>query len=429
MNPEAFLDSLVNYEKITGYNYNLKDFQEFLRIFDSPQKRLNNIIHIAGTKGKGSTASIIGSCLASCGYKVGLFTSPHLKRVNERIKINSGEITNRDLKKYIQQIKPYIKKNHHARPVKYRKYHGARTYFEVLTTIAFLHFLQKKTDFSILEVGLGGRLDSTNVTNPLISVITRIGYDHMHLLGSRLTQIAWEKAEIIKPHVDLITIYQRPTVARIINRIARARKSSITFAEDQHTITVVKQSLQGSRLRIKGKVGTFTVFFPLIGQHQLENLLLALSVLSKLKKLGFKISIPAIQKGMRRISLHGRFEIISKNPLIIFDCAHNQDSFEALERNLDSFNIRDFYIIFGSSRDKDIRYCLNHILPRAREVLLVKADNPRAIAPVDFYPIARKYHNKVTISSSVQKALQYIKNRTSKKSPILITGSFYLWPQ
>jgi len=428
VNPNTFLNSLVNYEKTPGYDYNLKPFLKFLQKFQSPHKKLKNVIHIAGTKGKGSTAAIVSSCLSSCGYRVGLFTSPHLKRVNERIKINERKISDHELAGYIKRIKPHITRKHRVRPGKYKEFYGARTFFEVLTVIAFLHFLKRKTDFSILEVGLGGRLDTTNVTNPLLSVITRIGYDHTHLLGTRLAQIAWEKAEIIKPTGHLITIHQRPTVARIINRIARTRQSSVIFAEDQHTIRVVEKSLRGSRLRIRGEIGTLTTFFPLIGQHQIENLLLALAVLNELKKMGFSIPLGAIRKGMQRTSLHGRFEIVSKNPLIIFDCAHNQDSFNALEKNLDSFNIKDFYVIFGSSRDKDIRYCLKHIFPRAREVLLVKADNPRALEPVDLYPIARKYHRKITIAPSVQKALEYIKSETNAKAPILITGSFYLWP-
>ncbi len=426
MNPETYLDSLINYEKTPGYGYNLNDFRKFLTYFNSPQDRLKNVIHIAGTKGKGSTAAIVSSCLSSSGYRVGLFTSPHLKRVNERIRINDREISNRALERYIRRIKRSIKRKH--RSEKQKECYGARTFFEVLTVIAFLHFLEKKVDFPILEVGLGGRLDTTNVTAPLLSVITRIGYDHTPLLGTRLEQIAWEKAGIIKAHGHLITKYQRPTVASVINRLARQRNSAIIFAEEQHTITLVGQSLRGSRLHVDGELGTFDAFFPLVGQHQIENLLLALAVLNELRKKGFKISRQAIQKGIRRTSLRGRFEIISKNPLVIFDCAHNQDSFEALASNLDTFHIKDFSIILGSSRDKDIQYCLTHIVPRARQVLLVKADNPRAIEPTDLYARVKKYHKRVLIAHSVQKALGYLKASGNRKTPIVITGSFYLWP-
>ncbi len=428
MNLEKFFDSLVNYEKIPGYDFDLEDFVGFLRQFQSPQTKLNNVIHIAGTKGKGSTAAIISSCLTSCGYRVGLFTSPHLKRVNERIKINGREISNRELEEYIKHIRHHIKKQNRARPAKYEKFYGARTFFEVLTTIAFLHFVKKKTDFTILEVGLGGRLDTTNVTNPLLSVMTRVGYDHTHLLGNKLSQIAFEKGGIIKPHGKLITIHQRPTVQNVIKRIVRKRKSSIIFAEGQQTVNVLRQSLRGCRVKIEGEIGTFNAFFPLLGQHQIENLIIALSVLYELKEMGFRISIPAIQRGMRRTDLQGRFEIVAKKPLIIFDCAHNYDSFRALDKNLDSFNIRDFYLIFGSSRDKEIGYCLKYIFPKAKEVLLVKANNPRAIEPADLHTAAKKYHRNTRIAPSVQGALEYIKNKASGKASILITGSFYLWP-
>jgi len=465
VNPEEFFNSLVDYEKIPGYDYKLEDFIEFLTKFDSPQKKLNNVIHIAGTKGKGSTAAMISSCLESCGYRVGLFTSPHLQKINERIKINNIEISNQDLMKYIKLIRPYIKRKHRASPVKYRKlsgapaikhheFHRVSTFFEVLTMVAFLHFLKKKTDFSILEVGLGGRLDSTNVTHPIISVITKIGYDHTDLLGNKLSQIAREKAGIIKPPPfpspqagedkrggkvitistqqscsRLITIHQRSSVEQVIKRVAKKQRNKIIFAEDQHDIKILKQSIKGSHLKINGEIGKFNIFLPLPGKHQIENLLIAMSVLNELRKKGFKITIPAIQNGIKQTDLHGRFEVLSKNPLLIYDCAHNDDSFEALEKNLNLIYTKDLYLIFGTNRDKDIRYCLKYIFPRAKEVLLVKANNPRAMEPIDLYEKAKKYQKKLTIAPSIQRAIEYIKTKANHNPTIIITGSFYLWPE
>jgi len=417
VNPEKFLNSLINYEKIPGYNYNLNNYRKFLQNFSSPQEKLRNVINIAGTKGKGSTAAIISSCLRSCGYRVGLFTSPHLSRINERIKINNNEISNRDLARCLGQIKPYIKGKNRA-----------RTFFEVLTTVAFLHFIRKKTDFSILETGLGGRLDTTSITNPILSVITRIGYDHTDLLGNKLSQIAAEKAGIIKPDVKLITKHQRSTAQRVISRAARAKNASIVFAEDQHKIKILELSKRGTHVNICGDMGRFSAFLPLTGQHHLENLLIALSVLSELRKLGYTISTRAVRKGIRNIRLRGRFDIISKNPLMIFDGAHNQDSFEALYRNLDRLKIRNFTIIFGSNRNKDIQYCLKYIFPRAKEVLLVQTDNPRARDPLEIYQQAKKYQNRLVISPSMQTAINYAKNRFKNNTAIVITGSFYLWP-
>lgn len=463
MNPEEFFNSLVDYEKIPGYNYKLEDFIEFLTKFDSPQKKLNNVIHIAGTKGKGSTAAMISSCLESCGYRVGLFTSPHLQKINERIKINNIEISNQDLMKYIKLIKPYIKRKHGASPVKYRKlsgapsikhheFHGVSTFFEVLTMVAFLHFLKKKTDFSILEVGLGGRLDSTNVTHPIISVITKIGYDHTDLLGNKLSQIAREKAGIIKPPPfpppqmgedkgggkvitistqqacsRLITIHQRSSVEQVIKRVAKKQHNKIIFAEDQHNIKILKQSIKGSHLKINGEIGKFNTFLPLPGKHQIENLLIAMSVLNELRKKGYTITEPAIQNGIKQTDLHGRFEVLSKNPLLIYDCAHNDDSFEALGNNLRLLKTKKFSLIFGCKKNKDIQYCLKNIFPRAQEVVLVKAFDPPGMEPHKIYKRAKKYQKNLTIASSVKDAIEYLKTKNSNNTAIIITGTFYLW--
>jgi len=417
VNPEKFLNSLVNYEKIPGYNYKLKDYKEFLTKLDAPQNKLKNIIHVAGTKGKGSTATIINSCLIANGYKVGLYTSPHLENINERIKINNQNITNHDLVKYLRQIRPHIKQKN-----------SARTFFEVLTTIAFLHFIDSKTDFSVLEVGLGGRLDATNVTNPLISVITKIGYDHIHLLGSKLSQIAFEKAGIIKKGINLITIHQRPSVEKILKKIAVIKKTSLIFAEDQHQIDIISESIKGSYVRIKGALGKFNAFLPLVGQHQLQNLLLALAVLNELKKMGYKIDPQAVKIGISQTKLHGRFEIISKNPLIIYDCAHNQDSFEALNRNLKLLKTNNFFLIFGFNKYKNVGYCLRNIFPKAKEIVLVQANNPLSINPLDIYDLAKRYQKNLIIASSVKGAIEYLKTKADKNTAIIITGSFYLWP-
>ena len=441
MNPEDFFNSLVDYEKISGYDYKLEDFIEFLTQFDSPQKKLNNVIHIAGTKGKGSTAAIISSCLESCGYRVGLFTSPHLNRINERIRINDLEIPNRDLLKYIKQIRPYINRKRRA-----------RTFFEVLTTITFLYFLKKKPDLSILEVGMGGRLDSTNVTNPIISVITKIGYDHTNLLGNKLSQIAIEKAGIIKPPAfrppqggddkrggkvitkytrqepsQLITIHQRSSVEQVIKRVAKKQRNKITFAEEQHNIKIVKQTIKGSHLRITGQIGRFDAFLPLPGAHQVQNLLLTLSVINELRTMGFEIPVQAIQKGIRQTKLRGRFEVISNKPLVIFDCAHNRDSFEALHENIETLKIRNFFLIFGCSHGKDITYALREIFPKAKEVVLVKTDNPRAMIQTDIYGHARRYQKNITIAPSIAHAIEYLKSKSKRNEKIIITGSFYLW--
>ncbi|UCF71421.1 MAG: hypothetical protein JSW49_03865 [candidate division WOR-3 bacterium] len=414
---QDFLHSLVDYERTVGYNYDLDIYKKFLGHVGAPQKKLNNVILIGGTKGKGSTAAILAASLMNNGYIVGMYTSPHLTRMNERIKVNGKEISDSDLDRYAAMLRPLM-----------RRKTGARSFFEALTTIAFLYFLEQHVDFTLLEVGLGGRLDATNASDPLISVITRIGYDHTNLLGNTLSAITTEKAGIIREHGTLITIHQRPVVERVLARIAAKKGSKIIFADDRCTVRILEQSIRGSSLIIDGSMGDIQAHLPLTGAHQIENLSIALAVLSELKSTGFLLKPQKIALGIKHTQLRGRFEVISDRPLIIFDCCHNGDSFRAFERNLDLFNINDFFLIFGSNRDKDKRYCLKNIFPRAREVLLVKADSPRAIEPGELYQQARKYQRNITLADSVWNALDLLRTRKINTLPIIIAGSFYLWP-
>lgn len=432
INPEEFLSSLVNYEKIIGYHYDLDAYKKFLKKLSSPHKKLKNVILIAGTKGKGSTATIINSCLIASGYKVGLFTSPHLLRITERIKINNNAITDREMERYIKIIKPHIN-------LKTRI--GARTFFETLATIAYIYFAENKVDFAILEVGLGGRLDATNVFENHIPVITRIGYDHMNLLGNRLSKIAFEKAGIISdtrykiPDSQIITIHQRPSVEKVLKKVAQKRNQKIVFADELIKIKIEKLKLAGTELQIKGCLGDFKAFLPLPGKHQIENLQNALAVLYTLKNKGFNIKIEDIKKGIEQTKLPGRFEIISKKPLIIYDVAHNEDSFKALDYDLKLlWDIhkkgyrRSLYLIFGCSRDKDINYAIKNIFPEAKEVLLVKADNPRLMEPIEILKKAKKYQKNILIAGSVKCAIEYLIQKLNDNSAIIIFGSFYLYP-
>ena len=414
--PQDFLFSLIDYEKTVGYDYDLDAYKRFLVRLGSPHKRLENVILIAGTKGKGSTAAILSACLNSGGYKVGLYSSPHLSEINERIMVNLQKITDNELADYISEIQPLITKGKRA-----------RSFFEALSTIAFLHFIQKGVDFTILEVGLGGRLDATNATDPMISVITRIGYDHTNLLGTTLSQITAEKAEIIRNDGTLVTIHQKPEVEKIIKRKVEEHKSKIIYADEKYHIEVTERSLKGSRVRITGSIGEIDAYLPLAGKHQIENLLVAVAVISELKATGFRLDLEAIATGIERTQLRGRFEVVSESPLVIFDCAHNEDSFRALEENLEELGVRNFLLVFGTNEDKDITYCLRHIFPKASKVFLVKSDSPRAREPEDLMKAARQFQDRVNVSHSVKEAMQTASKENGPARAIVITGSFYLW--
>jgi len=424
MNVDRFLNSLINYEKAPAYDYDLAAFRSFLNRIGSPQEQLKNVILIAGTKGKGSTCAILNSCLVAAGYRVGMYTSPHLKIVNERIRINNRPISDRELARLAVKIKPYIK---------YREREGARTYFEALTAIAFLHFVLHKVDLTILEVGLGGRRDATNVSHPIISVITRVGYDHTNLLGNKLSGIAYEKAGIIHPPgaapATTITVHQRPIAERIIKGEAGKNKNRLIFAENLHDFRIRMPTLAGTGYRITGKLGAFDAFLPLAGVHQRENLALALAVLNELKSRDFNIKIPAVRRGIKRTRLSGRFETLSRNPLVIYDVAHNEDSFRALEKNLELLRGKNLYLIFGCSSDKDISYCVKNIFPKARQVYLVKADHPRAMEPSIIMKKARGIETNISALGSVQEALGRLRHSNDRNAAVVICGSFYLYPQ
>jgi dihydrofolate synthase/folylpolyglutamate synthase len=413
--PKLFLHSLINYEKITGYDYDLHAYKDFLERLGNPHKKLKNIILIAGTKGKGSVAAVLNACLIENGYNVGLYTSPNLARVNERIRVNNTPVSERDMNKLLNEIRPRLTGKHRT-----------RTFFEVLTTVAYLHFLSRTTDFILLEVGLGGRLDATNAAEPLLSVITRIGYDHTNLLGTRLSQITHEKAAIIRTNGTLITIHQRPTVEKILRRLAKKKNCNMIFADELHEIKVKDRSIAGSRIHISGTIGTFNTFLPLVGAHQIENLSLALAVLNELQDFGLQLGKLKLRQGIKKTELHGRFELVSEKPPVIFDCAHNEDSFRALERNLQWLKIKDFYLIFGTNQDKDIRYCLKQIFPKAKRVYLVKTDNPRAVSQQELLRRARRYQKNITFARSVKHALSMIKKH-DRATAIIVAGSFYLW--
>jgi len=416
VNASGFLNSLVNYEKTTGYDYDFDGFRKFLSHLHDPHQRLSNTVQIAGTKGKGSVAALLQAGLKTCKFRVGLFTSPHLSTVHERIRIDDKNITESELRTYLERIKPYIKKRHRA-----------RTYFEVLTAVAFLHFIKKNTDINILETGLGGRLDSTSTTRPIITAITKIGYDHQNLLGTTLPEIAKEKAGIIKSGVPLVLTRQRPSAARILERTAQKKGAPLAYSDTYHSIRIIEIDHRSTKVHVRGRLGDFTVRLPLIGRHHAENLSLTLAILCELRDLGFRLPLRNIIEGIKTVRLRGRFDVVSKDPYIIFDCAHNHESYEALYTTIHDIGIKKFRLIFGTSEEKDFRYCMKNIVPLAQEVILVRADHPRAVRPEYLARQFHSYNKNIIIAGSMTNALEYIRAHSRSRQPAIITGSFYLW--
>jgi len=409
---ENFLASLIDFERNTKVNYEFKldRFRSFLHSIKDPQDKLNNVIIIAGTKGKGSTAAFIDSALRACQLKTGLYTSPHIFSARERIKFNGGKISQNDLSRLVNKIKSQARK-------------FDITYFEAMTAIAFLFFLEKKPDYTILEVGLGGRLDATNVVKPIVSVITRIGYDHTNILGKTLTKIAREKTGIIKSKAFVVISAQRPSALKIIKQKIRKTKNRYCETEKEFEVSSIVNNIKGSRFTIRNK-GDFET--KMLGNHQIENALNAIAVLSYLKEKDLRITDTGVKLGIKTAQIPARCQIISKNPLIIVDGAHNPESAQALYKVINDIIKRKAIVVFGASQGKSVKEMFRILVPITEKIILTQSINPRHIAASQLAEILAQYKIPFITTNSVKMAIKQGLKLANKKTPLVITGSFYV---
>lgn len=454
-----YLESFINYERISHYPYKqsfkLERIEEFLNNLGDPQDKLKSI-HIAGTKGKGSTCAFIANILRQAQFKAGLYTSPHLSDFRERIRILNpsperrfslfeyeGMISEEELIALVEKLRPDIDKYNS------QSIYGALSFFEVYTALAFEYFKEKEVDFAVLETGLGGRLDATNTVNSLIAAITSISYEHTRQLGRTLTEIASEKAGIIKSSSQLtahslqlithnlqavvITAPQEKEVIEVIRN--RCKKEDAILYEIGKDITFERVELCRNYqcFDINGVFGKVTdLKINLLGTHQIINATLAAAVVLALNKF-FKVrlKLEAIKNGLYNTIWPGRFEIISKKPLVVLDGAQNLASAKALRETVNErFPGKRIVLVLGVSKDKDIAGICKELCPLACEIILTQADNPRA-ADVD--TIKQTISSQLTASSSqlykakrVEDAIELAKKRTRVEDLILVTGSLFL---
>jgi len=413
--PQAikYLESFINYEKIPAYPYKqslkLERIKGFLESIGNPHLGLK-CIHIAGTKGKGSTCAFLTYILREAGFKVGLYTSPHLADFRERIRILGcqavkfpgqrikdfeGMIPKKDLARLIGKLKPAIDK------FNAESEYGPLTFFEGYTAIAFAYFKERNADFAVLETGLGGRLDATNVVNPLVCAITPISYEHMDKLGNTLGKIAAEKAGIIKTRgLTVITAPQKKEVLTVIRERCR---------------------ITGAKLN---KTGKFDFKTRLIGAHQKINAAVAVGAIEALRNYGISINAAAIKRGLTNTLWPGRCEVISKTPLIVLDGAQNVASAQALKKAIkDNFEYKKLILILGISSDKDIAGICRELLPLADTTILTQANSPRA-ADVDV--IEKIARGKIIKTRKVKEAKRIALKLAGKKDLILVTGSLFV---
>ncbi|MHC4291355.1 MAG: bifunctional folylpolyglutamate synthase/dihydrofolate synthase [Planctomycetota bacterium] len=424
-----YLFDKTDYERQQKLRYNittfdLKRMNQLLKGLGNPHKK-TKIIHIAGTKGKGSTAAMLAKMIEANGYNVGLYTSPHVMTLHERIAINSEMINKKMMLDLMNRVYPVIEKM-------IQKDNGP-TFFEIMTAIAFLHFADKEVDLAIIETGLGGRLDSTNVVNPELVGITSISIDHQNLLGSSIDSIAKEKAGVIKKGIPVVTVPQEPAAMRVLKKLAGSQKAplAITGKDIDFSYRFESSREHGPHTRIclttpSSRFEHLRV--PLPGEHQAINCGLALAMLDKLKNQGYVIDDQKAVTGLSEVKLAGRMEIVCEDPRILVDAAHNAASVRALIQAIGQHVPYDsMIIIFGCNSDKDVRGMLTELQYGADKVIFTRSNSPKAVFPSDLAEMYTELCGKMCQTTlSLKEAIRVAGNAVSKEDLICIAGSFYL---
>ena len=404
-NPYTYLSSL----NVDSMRFGLEAITELLLRLGNPQNSYKTIL-IAGTNGKGSTAAMTASILHSAGYKVGLYTSPHLIDVRERIVVSGRKITKKDFSQTVADVRGKLKQS--------------VTYFEFLTAVAFLYFQHRQVDIVVLEVGLGGRLDATNVCKPFVSVITNIGFDHMAYLGNSLAAIAREKAGIIKRRGVCITAAKQKQVLEVLKNVCLDRRAKLYCLGSDIKIKRQKDGLliyHGLQRNLKN------LPIPLKGNHQCSNAALALAVIEMCGKNGFFVDDEAICRGLANTQWDARLEILQKDPLFLLDGAHNPAGVRVLCQALKKlFSYHRLIFVFGALEDKDYREMLRIIAPLCSKIILTQLKAGRAVPVDNMACVFRKMGYSVIVTENVGKAIERAQAIAKRQDLICAAGSLYL---
>lgn len=424
-----FVDySLTRNLQYSPEKFNLDQMRMLASELGNPQEDYP-IIHVAGTKGKGSTAAMIASILVAADYRTGFYISPHLQDFAERIQVNNLPIPHAALNKLINDTKPIIQKL------------GRLTTFEITTALAFEAFRKQHVDVAVVEVGLGGRLDSTNIVHPALSVITSLSMDHMNVLGDSLEKIAAEKAGIIKDGVPVVSAPQHPAALAVLEAVASDKKSHLTLVGRELHPRLLKHTLDGQWFEISTSPskGAFDAYFPqdyekgvdffipLLGKHQVDNAALAITASMQLRQQGFEISDKAIQDGLARVIWPCRFEVLNRDPFLVVDSAHNRDSAHKLRQAMeDYFPGKPITLIFGASEDKDISGMFAELLPVCSRVILTRSTHPRAAEMNTLIKSAGSYSCSVISADTVEIALEFSLDPGEPDGVVLAAGSLFI---
>ncbi|MGZ3493653.1 MAG: bifunctional folylpolyglutamate synthase/dihydrofolate synthase [Thermodesulfobacteriota bacterium] len=406
------LDYLYGLEKF-GMIFGLNQIERILSVTGNPHKEIQ-AIHIGGTNGKGSTAAMMSSILQKEGYRVGLYTSPHLIRFTERIKVNGKEIEEKE----VAALTEWMKKEIEAAGIAPRF-----TFFDFTTAMAFHYFKQKLVDLAVLEVGLGGRLDSTNVVDPLISVITNVAKDHEEHLGKSILKIAGEKAGIIKKGRPLITAATTPQALHLFSKICREKESPFYRVGKEFRYARAEDGdfdYEGLNRKL------WSVHLNLKGFHQIINAATAFGAMEVLEDLGYRVSTDAMIDGVREVEWPGRLEMVSSSPGVILDGAHNPAGALVLKESLEKeFQFQHLVLLIGIMKDKDIQSILQLLAPLADHIILTRPHTDRAAPPLLLKKILGRSGKKAEIVEDLNEAIVRGLSLVGKEDLLCITGSLY----
>lgn len=423
-----YLGSFIDYEKRPSFDYRaamkLNRMRALLDGLGNPQRNFRSI-HIAGTKGKGSTCAFVYSILKESGIKAGLYTSPHLIDFKERIRISfpkDRKIEEAEVAALVTRIRAFLE-----RFSKSSKF-GAPSFFEVYTALAFLFFSIKKVDIAVAEVGMGGRLDATNTLQPLVAGITPISLDHTDRLGKSVEAIAREKCGIIKERMTVVSSEQEPVVLNCIRKTAADKKAGLYIVGKDISYETITASPEGQTFNVRGMYGDYTLLTtPLLGRHQVANAATAIGIIESLRPHGIVICSNDIAGGITNVDWPGRLQVAGQAPWIILDGAQNEASSRALRDAVrDIFTYRKLYLVFGVSSGKDVKGISRNLFPLSDKIFFTRAETPRAVSPEKMRRDFPDLEKRSTATFNVKEAVELSRRQAGPEDLILVTGSLFV---
>lgn len=405
-----------------GIKLGLERTERMLELLNSPHKK-TKFIHIAGTNGKGSTTAMLSNILIKAGYKVGMYTSPYIEEFEERIQINNKNIPKDKFAAIVTDISEVVNKV-------IEDGYGEPTYFELITCAGFLYFYREKVDFAVIEVGMGGRLDSTNVITPILSIITSISLDHTHVLGDTLEKIAFEKGGIIKANIPVVVYPQVRECEEVIRNICNERKSKlIEVSKETSVCKGIKEydNVPFQLLEVNTEFNKYNIELSLLGKHQLLNCTVVINAVEELIKQGIVIENKHIKEALRGVKWPGRLETLNNPPKVVIDGAHNIDAITNLSENVKKyFKYDKLILILGILSDKQVDEMISTIVPLADKVIAVTPHSDRAKLAVDLQEKVKIINSNCEAVDDYYEAFKKAFSYCSKNDMLLITGSLYM---